>query len=794
MRHEGLRQRPLGQHDRRRWQKSPLVGKGFPKSPFVSAKALSPSSSPSPPPSSCSTSAGPSSTHSTPESSKSQGLLGHRVHRGYEVRGSRDSSSLAPTITTKEKTLNLPTRSDTIKTSTRSNQLSSMSGARPSTMASHSNQRHTSGSFRHNVSRSPERFSSITQSRRDRRQHTSASSIFGDVNSYRYRREAPSSYQGLGDFGSTRRINPRPAIKKSSLEVEDESWGIKHKKSKNASKPNPRAVISLVSSDEEAEDEDEDSDMNISTPPVDTKEKHRSGFGQAKTGGPIRPRPLTSTTTHTSSSSASQDLRFCKTLLTELRKSYYHNLSARFLTPLDPSEYNIPDYFKIIEKPIDLSTIASKLGNGGYSNAAEFEADMRLIFKNCYDAFAQAEPVYWAGKELEELFEQEWAKKPVQSTESKRPMSTKHLAPSSSATKPKHGTKRKRPAITTKSSTTKLKPKTMRDAVQEYASLIRPKDPPRLSRRRLDGRVEVVIEPVGKEDVEMVAEGNGERDIWDEPDDDEEAIERNIQYSLDHDVGPGNDLGSMFGGGPARRSSEGLQSNKLTQRNSSTQNQNTNSSAQPRQDTSKRISSSSSGSSQEGRTTTNSPKRAQSSANTTPGSSPKDEELEEERAAKRRRFSGGVIPKFVISTRTAKTAPKAAEKENGSINRSETLRRVGQSVERRDATASSSSSTTAQNHEPTVLYVPSPPRSSLFPCPIISLTSPQHLRHPRLPNTLPHLRPPRNNPDPLAPPTHFLPDPLPHHNPHIPTHQLALPQPPHPDSLRNQHCLPLALQ
>ena len=39
---------------------------------------------------------------------------------------------------------------------------------------------------------------------------------------------------------------------------------------------------------------------------------------------------------------------------------------------------NIPDYYKVIDKPMDLSTVKRKLEDGEYEAASEFEADVRF--------------------------------------------------------------------------------------------------------------------------------------------------------------------------------------------------------------------------------------------------------------------------------------------------------------------------------------------------------------------------------------------------------------------------------
>lgn len=74
------------------------------------------------------------------------------------------------------------------------------------------------------------------------------------------------------------------------------------------------------------------------------------------------------------------DQRKCERLLLYL---YCHELSIEFQEPVPVS---IPNYYKIIKKPMDLSTVKKKLQkkhSQHYQIPDDFVADVRLIFKNC---------------------------------------------------------------------------------------------------------------------------------------------------------------------------------------------------------------------------------------------------------------------------------------------------------------------------------------------------------------------------------------------------------------------------
>lgn len=105
------------------------------------------------------------------------------------------------------------------------------------------------------------------------------------------------------------------------------------------------------------------------------------------------------------------ELKFCDKVLAELFKPKYSYCNYPFLTPVDPVALNIPTYHSIIKKPMDLSTIRTKLDQGQYENAKEFEADVRLVFQNCYKFNRPGDLIDTAGHQLENIFSTEFGKK-----------------------------------------------------------------------------------------------------------------------------------------------------------------------------------------------------------------------------------------------------------------------------------------------------------------------------------------------------------------------------------------------
>ena len=77
-----------------------------------------------------------------------------------------------------------------------------------------------------------------------------------------------------------------------------------------------------------------------------------------------------------------------------------------FLYPVDWKGFGLDDYPKIIKKPMDLSTIATKLSSGDqYEKFGDFEADFRLIVSNCKLYNAEKSEVFEMAESMEKEFD-----------------------------------------------------------------------------------------------------------------------------------------------------------------------------------------------------------------------------------------------------------------------------------------------------------------------------------------------------------------------------------------------------
>jgi bromodomain-containing factor 1 len=108
----------------------------------------------------------------------------------------------------------------------------------------------------------------------------------------------------------------------------------------------------------------------------------------------------------------SEERKRCRKALDELKKPAHNAIAWPFLLPVDPVAWNIVGYFDVVKNPMDISTVERKLNANEYNSAAEFEADVRLIFHNCYIFNTPDNEVYQMGQALEAVFNERWNKKP----------------------------------------------------------------------------------------------------------------------------------------------------------------------------------------------------------------------------------------------------------------------------------------------------------------------------------------------------------------------------------------------
>jgi len=85
-----------------------------------------------------------------------------------------------------------------------------------------------------------------------------------------------------------------------------------------------------------------------------------------------------------------------------------HQFAYPFLVPVDPVALGIPDYPKVIQRPMDLGTIKHKLDNGAYLGHDEFAEDVRTTFVNAMRYNAPSTDIYGMADRLKRKFEEQW--------------------------------------------------------------------------------------------------------------------------------------------------------------------------------------------------------------------------------------------------------------------------------------------------------------------------------------------------------------------------------------------------
>ncbi|KAK4561817.1 transcription initiation at TATA-containing promoter protein [Recurvomyces mirabilis] len=102
------------------------------------------------------------------------------------------------------------------------------------------------------------------------------------------------------------------------------------------------------------------------------------------------------------------DLSFCLQLLDKITGPQYLSIAIAFLQPVDPTLLDIPTYFDVIKKPMDLSTIQTKLSDGEYEDTTAFKSEFDLVVDNCLLFNSHDNPVYKLGMDLATVIEFMW--------------------------------------------------------------------------------------------------------------------------------------------------------------------------------------------------------------------------------------------------------------------------------------------------------------------------------------------------------------------------------------------------
>jgi len=107
---------------------------------------------------------------------------------------------------------------------------------------------------------------------------------------------------------------------------------------------------------------------------------------------------------------ADREMNFCRDLIFRMLSGpgYWTRLVGPFRNPVDPIADNVPNYFAVVKRPMDLVTIRDKMGRSEYHTAEEFEADVRLIFQNCYEYWTENDQIFNTCSSFEKYFNEKW--------------------------------------------------------------------------------------------------------------------------------------------------------------------------------------------------------------------------------------------------------------------------------------------------------------------------------------------------------------------------------------------------
>ncbi|KAI5634984.1 bromodomain-containing protein [Phthorimaea operculella] len=87
-----------------------------------------------------------------------------------------------------------------------------------------------------------------------------------------------------------------------------------------------------------------------------------------------------------------------------MKAVWKHKFAWPFHQPVDAEKLNIPDYYEIIKKPMDLGTIKKRLESNYYYSAQECIDDFNLMFSNCYLYNKPGEDVFFMGQAIEKVY------------------------------------------------------------------------------------------------------------------------------------------------------------------------------------------------------------------------------------------------------------------------------------------------------------------------------------------------------------------------------------------------------
>lgn len=129
--------------------------------------------------------------------------------------------------------------------------------------------------------------------------------------------------------------------------------------------------------------------------PSRTNQKRRPDPEKMFDDGPKRTKP----------DSKKREIKGCKQVLKEVMQKKHQQYAWPFYQPVDVKALGLHDYYEVIKKPMDLSTIQKNIDNDIYKTKDEFADDVRLIFSNCFTYNPPEHEVVGMANRLKKVFE-----------------------------------------------------------------------------------------------------------------------------------------------------------------------------------------------------------------------------------------------------------------------------------------------------------------------------------------------------------------------------------------------------
>lgn len=121
------------------------------------------------------------------------------------------------------------------------------------------------------------------------------------------------------------------------------------------------------------------------------------------------------------------DAKELKDALMVVKKIMKMEAAEPFNTPVNPVALGIPDYFDVIDTPMDLGTVCSTLERGEkYMNSRDVFKDVQFIWENCYKYNSKGDPILDLMKRVKKNFVKYWTAAGLYYESPKRTTGTEH--------------------------------------------------------------------------------------------------------------------------------------------------------------------------------------------------------------------------------------------------------------------------------------------------------------------------------------------------------------------------------